>query len=61
MICILEEPRADCPLPTPDQVDNSACPGCGVQGERCHHEAAAVAPECDYWYCEICNLDWGHE
>ena len=38
------------------------CPECnGISVIRHHHAGNAMAPECDYWACEICGAQWGHE
>jgi len=39
-----------------------ACPKCGKNDtQRGHHNPSALAPECDYWVCNDCEHQWGHE
>jgi DNA-directed RNA polymerase subunit M/transcription elongation factor TFIIS len=38
------------------------CPKCDSDDTaHYHHDADALADECDYWVCHDCGFQWGHE
>lgn len=40
----------------------SDCPECGsADTTHVHHDGGMIAPECDYYACNCCNAQWGHE
>ena len=42
--------------------DSPSCPVCGSSAViRNHKEPTAAYPEVDYWECEDCLHQWGHE
>lgn len=42
--------------------EDPKCPKCQSDDvDRCHHEATYAVPECDYWQCNECEHQWGHE
>lgn len=44
---------------TPEQT----CPKCGETEDltHVHHRGDFVAPECDYWICNVCRHQWGQK
>ncbi len=42
--------------------DDRSCPKCrGDSVIWCHQKGTFAVPECDYWQCESCGFQWGHE
>ena len=40
----------------------TACPECQSREiGRSHHRPTFAVPECDFWECEECDHQWGHE
>ena len=38
------------------------CPHCKSDDTvRCHYRGSPAIPECDYWLCNSCTNQWGHE
>jgi len=44
------------------RIGQPQCPECASWDvERGHHHGSFAVPECDYWQCEMCSKQWGHE